>query len=587
MTKMEKATHFSRRAVLKAGGALVVSIGTPIGARHRARHQPGARAGHQAAAHARPALVLHRGQRRRHGRAFFGKMDMGQGLLRRDRPDRRRRARRAVQGRQGVHGPTPHQREPGRRVGLDRHPVRRQADALRRGRSAPRAGRDGGGRSSSMPADQLTVTDGVVHAKSDPTKKAYLRRADRRTLLQRPARVEQADRQRALCARQGAAEEAQGATRSSASRSRATTSRRRSFCARASSSPTCSVPGMVHAPHDPSAGRGRDAGEGRRRLDQGHPGRARGARGRSSSASSPTRNGTRSRPRKQLKVEWSDVKPPFPDQAERSTTTSARRRCASSDVDGKPVGNVDEAFKTAARVIEAEYEWPFQSHACMGPACAVVEIKDGQRHLLDRLAEAALRAATASPACSACQPDKVDGIWVVGRRLLRPQRRRRRRAWTPPCWRRRSARRCALQYTRERGHRLGSERPRLDPPRARGDRRQRQRRSPTSSSARAFSRIDVQTNEQPARATRSPATSAASPLKSDDNFGVPGGVLRVRQQADARGRPSRRSSTAPRRCAPRTCAIRSGRRSTSPASRSWTRWRMRSASIRSSSGCAT
>ena len=61
----------------------------------------------------------------------------------------------------------------------------------------------------------------------------------------------------------------------------------------------------------------------------------------------------------------------------RSTTTSARRRCASAQVE-KQNGNVDEAFKTAARVIEAEYEWPFQSHACMGPACAVVEIKDGK-----------------------------------------------------------------------------------------------------------------------------------------------------------------------------------------------------------------
>ena len=29
-------------------------------------------------------------------------------------------------------------------------------------------------------------------------------------------------------------------------------------------------------------------------------------------------------------------------------------------------------------MIEAEYEWPFQSHASMGPACALVEIKDGQ-----------------------------------------------------------------------------------------------------------------------------------------------------------------------------------------------------------------
>ena len=40
-------------------------------------------------------------------------------------------------------------------------------------------------------------------------------------------------------------------------------------------------------------------------------------------------------------------------------------------------GDVDDAFKNAARVIEAEYEWPFQSHASMGPACALVEIKDG------------------------------------------------------------------------------------------------------------------------------------------------------------------------------------------------------------------
>jgi nicotinate dehydrogenase subunit B len=40
-------------------------------------------------------------------------------------------------------------------------------------------------------------------------------------------------------------------------------------------------------------------------------------------------------------------------------------------------GDVDAAFKSAARVIEAEYEWPFQSHASMGPACSLVEIKDG------------------------------------------------------------------------------------------------------------------------------------------------------------------------------------------------------------------
>ena len=78
-----------------------------------------------------------------------------------------------------------------------------------------------------------------------------------------------------------------------------------------------------------------------------------------------------------LKVEWSKVEPPFPNQAalyDHIRKAPVRKRAE----EGKPAGNVDEAFKTAAKVIEAEYEWPFQSHACMGPACALVEIKDGK-----------------------------------------------------------------------------------------------------------------------------------------------------------------------------------------------------------------
>src|SRR5258706_12226284 len=38
-------------------------------------------------------------------------------------------------------------------------------------------------------------------------------------------------------------------------------------------------------------------------------------------------------------------------------------------------GDVDGVFKTAAKVVEAEYEWPFQSHASMGPACAVADVR--------------------------------------------------------------------------------------------------------------------------------------------------------------------------------------------------------------------
>jgi CO/xanthine dehydrogenase Mo-binding subunit len=77
-----------------------------------------------------------------------------------------------------------------------------------------------------------------------------------------------------------------------------------------------------------------------------------------------------------LKVEWSDTSPPFPDQAalyDHIRKASVRKREIQ-----KENGNVDEAFKQAAKIVEAEYEWPFQSHASMGPACALVEIKDGQ-----------------------------------------------------------------------------------------------------------------------------------------------------------------------------------------------------------------
>ncbi|HKX19562.1 MAG TPA: molybdopterin cofactor-binding domain-containing protein, partial [bacterium] len=40
-------------------------------------------------------------------------------------------------------------------------------------------------------------------------------------------------------------------------------------------------------------------------------------------------------------------------------------------------GDADTAFKTAARTIEARYEWPFQSHAMMGPSCAVADVRNG------------------------------------------------------------------------------------------------------------------------------------------------------------------------------------------------------------------
>lgn len=77
-------------------------------------------------------------------------------------------------------------------------------------------------------------------------------------------------------------------------------------------------------------------------------------------------------------------------------------------------GDVAAALKTpGVRIVEAEYEWPFQSHASMGPGCALADVKadhctvwtgsqkphfvrDGVAKLLDLPA------------------DKVRAIWVAG-----------------------------------------------------------------------------------------------------------------------------------------------------------------------------
>ena len=76
-------------------------------------------------------------------------------------------------------------------------------------------------------------------------------------------------------------------------------------------------------------------------------------------------------------------------------------------------GTIEAALAVAARRVEAEYEWPFQSHASMGPACAIADVRDGQAtvwtgsqkpHFVRDGVAALLRL----PA------DKVDAIWVPG-----------------------------------------------------------------------------------------------------------------------------------------------------------------------------
>jgi nicotinate dehydrogenase subunit B len=78
---------------------------------------------------------------------------------------------------------------------------------------------------------------------------------------------------------------------------------------------------------------------------------------------------------RQLKVTWSQAKPPFPDQTAlydhiRAAPVLTRKMVETS-------GAVDTALSSGARVMSAEYEWPFQSHASMAPACAVADVRGG------------------------------------------------------------------------------------------------------------------------------------------------------------------------------------------------------------------
>src|SRR2546430_4746018 len=173
MTKMDNATHFSvsRRSVLKAGGALVVSVGMPIGL------DAVLRIGEAFAQGTKPPLTPDQlssyiavnadGS----ASAFFGKMDMGQGLfvaigqMVAEELDVPFKAVTVIMGdtatsvnQGGASGSTG--------IQMGGKQMRMAAAEARRVLVEMAAAKLG------VPADALTVTDGVVHAKDDASKKA-------------------------------------------------------------------------------------------------------------------------------------------------------------------------------------------------------------------------------------------------------------------------------------------------------------------------------------------------------------------------------------------------------------------------------
>jgi CO/xanthine dehydrogenase Mo-binding subunit len=121
-----------------------------------------------------------------------------------------------------------------------------------------------------------------------------------------------------------------------------------------------------------------------------------------------------------LKVTWSESKPNFPGHEglfDHMRQAPVVHRSSDPGNTGagaeRVVGSLDDGFKQAVRIFEGDYEYPTQSHASMGPACAVADVRDG---------EATVWTSTQKPHdCAAgiaellqLPPEKVRAIWMFG-----------------------------------------------------------------------------------------------------------------------------------------------------------------------------
>jgi nicotinate dehydrogenase subunit B len=112
-----------------------------------------------------------------------------------------------------------------------------------------------------------------------------------------------------------------------------------------------------------------------------------------------------------LKVTWTGQCAPFPS----ADTLHHYIREAKPNGSGAPVdrGDVEAALASASRVVTAEYEWPLQSHASMGPACAIADMNSDE----PRLWTGSQKPHYGRVGCAmlvGLPPEKVRATWIVG-----------------------------------------------------------------------------------------------------------------------------------------------------------------------------
>src|SRR5580692_4421690 len=378
MTRIEKPANFSRRALLKAGGALVVSIGAPV--TFDFAHADDATSTQPMSVAVKPALTPDQLSSyvavNADGTiaAYFGKMDMGHGIAvaigqmvaeELDAPFASVKmsigdtATSVNQG--GASGSTGVQ-DGGRQLRLAAAEARRVLVEM----AADKLG---------VPADQLQVTDGVVSAKNDAAKQVPYGELVAGRYFNVPLAWNGKIGNPLLAPGKATPKNPKDYRVVGQPIKREDVAPR--VFAQLDFITDVKVPGMVHGRMIRPA----IAGAVPVKVDESSIKDIPGAKvvwNQGFLGVVADKEWDAIKAMRQLKVEWSDVKPPFPDRATAIYDYIRNAPVRQMEVFGKTTSDVEAAFKTAARVIEAEYEWPFQSHASMGPACALVDIKDGQ-----------------------------------------------------------------------------------------------------------------------------------------------------------------------------------------------------------------
>ena len=118
---------------------------------------------------------------------------------------------------------------------------------------------------------------------------------------------------------------------------------------------------------------------------------------------------------RQLKVIWSDVKAPFPEQKELYNHIRNAKviKSGGAPKNVEPAA-VEAAFKDADKIIEATYEWPFHSHASMGPACAVVDYQPNGTTTVWTGSQKPHYTGIGVARILGVKPESVHAIWVAG-----------------------------------------------------------------------------------------------------------------------------------------------------------------------------